>query len=112
MPLEGPCRIQLPGNPGRFNVTKYEAFLEETDLTPDQKRDLLEALWSIVVSFVELGFGVHPTQAALGEAFASRAKDGKDRSNGVDCQTSSLVSKFRGATRSNAPSVQNSEESC
>lgn len=45
----------------------YERYLAEADLTDEEKRQFLEALWSIVVSFVDLGFGVHPAQQACGQ---------------------------------------------
>lgn len=44
------------------DVAKYEAYLADTDLSADEKRELIEILWAIMVSFVELGFGVHPLQ--------------------------------------------------
>ncbi len=40
----------------------YGKYLDESDLTEEQKREFIETLWSIVVSFVDLGFGVHPLQ--------------------------------------------------
>ena len=40
----------------------YETYLENADLSEEQKREFIETLWSIVVSFVDLGFGVHPLQ--------------------------------------------------
>ncbi|MGJ8670994.1 MAG: hypothetical protein ACSHXK_16040 [Oceanococcus sp.] len=42
----------------------YGKYLEDSDLTDDQKREFIETLWSIVVAFVDLGFGVHPVQQA------------------------------------------------
>ena len=45
----------------------YEHYLAECDLTEDQKREFLETLWSIIVGFVDLGFGVHPVQQVCGE---------------------------------------------
>ncbi len=33
----------------------------------DQKRELIETLWSIVVAFVDFGFGIHPVQQNCGE---------------------------------------------
>lgn len=36
----------------------YGQYLEGSDLSDDQKIELIETLWSIVVSFVDLGFGV------------------------------------------------------
>ena len=46
------------------DVEKYQAFLDGADMTEEEKEEFLQALWSIIVSFVELGFGVHPVQAA------------------------------------------------
>lgn len=45
----------------------YLPFFEEDDIPEDQKQELIEALWSIVVSFVDLGFGVHPVQQVCGQ---------------------------------------------
>lgn len=43
---------------------RYAHMLEDSDLTEEQKRELLQALWNITVEFVSLGFGVHPIQQA------------------------------------------------
>ncbi len=40
----------------------YEQYLDDSDLTVDQKREFLDTLWNIIVNFVDLGFGVHPLQ--------------------------------------------------
>lgn len=45
-----------------IDTEKYQRYLDESDLTPAQKQQVIEALWSIIVNFVELGFGVHPVQ--------------------------------------------------
>ncbi|WP_155851963.1 hypothetical protein [Ahrensia sp. 13_GOM-1096m] len=45
----------------------YAAYLEESDLDEDQKHEFIETLWSIVVSFVDLGFGIDPTQQVCGQ---------------------------------------------
>ena len=45
----------------------YGAMLDASDVPEGQKRELIETLWSIVTSFVDLGFGVHPVQQACGE---------------------------------------------
>ncbi len=64
------------------DVEKYQSFLDESDLTDEQKEEFLNAIWSIVVSFVELGFGVHPLQEVCGqnsEDSSQRPKDVFDR---------------------------------
>ena len=43
----------------------YGQYLEESDLNDTQKKELIETLWSIVVTFVDLGFGIEPTQQAM-----------------------------------------------
>ncbi|WP_157063699.1 hypothetical protein [Phaeobacter sp. 11ANDIMAR09] len=45
----------------------YLPFLENEDISEEQKRELIEALWSIMVSFVDLGFGIHPIQQVCGQ---------------------------------------------
>lgn len=49
------------------DVERYQAYLDSSDMTPDQKRAFLEALWSIITAFVDLGFGVHPLQEVCGQ---------------------------------------------
>ena len=50
-----------------IDVAKYQHYLDESDLTPEQKEEFLQAMFSIVVTFVELGYGVHPLQEACGK---------------------------------------------
>jgi len=45
----------------------YLPFFEDDDISEEDKHELIEALWSIVVSFVDLGFGVHPIQQVCGQ---------------------------------------------
>jgi len=47
-----------------LDVEKYRKYLEDANLTPEQEREFIEALWSIVANFVSMGFGVHPVQQA------------------------------------------------
>lgn len=45
-----------------LDVEKYQTYLDDADLTGDQKEEFLKALWSIIVAFVDLGFGISPLQ--------------------------------------------------
>lgn len=49
------------------DVERYEAYLDDPSLSQEQKAEFIEALWTIVTAFVELGFGVHPVQQACGQ---------------------------------------------
>jgi hypothetical protein len=48
-----------------LDVSLYETYLAEGGLDEEQKREFLEALWTIIVGFVDLGFGIHPVQQAV-----------------------------------------------
>lgn len=45
----------------------YQSYLDDPSLSPDQKKEIIGALWTIITAFVELGFGVHPVQQACGK---------------------------------------------
>ena len=43
---------------------KYAHFLDDADLSDEEKQEFVQTIWSIIVEFVSLGFGVHPLQQA------------------------------------------------
>lgn len=49
------------------DVERYQAYLDGSDMTQAEKEDFLQALWTIIVGFVEMGFGVHPLQEVCGK---------------------------------------------
>jgi hypothetical protein len=49
------------------DVERYQTFLDGSDMTGTQKEEFLQAMWAIMMSFVELGFGVHPLQEVCGK---------------------------------------------
>lgn len=46
-------------------VDEYREYLDEFEITEDQKTELLSTLWWIMVSFVDMGFGVDAVQRCL-----------------------------------------------
>lgn len=46
---------------------KYQHFLDDSDLSDAQKREFLETIWSILLNFVDLDFGIHPMQQVTDE---------------------------------------------
>lgn len=64
-----------------FDVDEFRHHVEELELSEEQERELLTALWNIIVQFVDLGFGVHPVQRAR----ATCGKDQKTRRNATLC---------------------------
>lgn len=83
-----------PANPAvSVDWTLYEHHLADADLTDEQKREFLSALWYIVMTFVDLGFGIEPVQQAImaGEAIAPAKLPTADDSR-------QLAEGFRSAT--------------
>jgi hypothetical protein len=101
-------RSEISGNFGAaarpivtVDVEKYQSYLDGSNLSEAQKREFLEALWSIVVTFVELGFGAHPLQEVCGkpeDAALPSPKDAFDqvRSAGSEQQEKPIDSGPKG----------------
>ena len=53
-----------------LEMARYKAMLAEAALSEAERTAFLEVLWDIIVSFVDLGFHIHPLQQV--EASASR----------------------------------------
>ncbi len=49
----------------QLDINAYDAFVADADLSEAQRRELLTALWEIIVGFVDLGFGLHPIQHVI-----------------------------------------------
>ena len=47
-----------------FDYARYAHHLDGEDMSEDEKRECLGALWDILSEFVQLGFDVHPVQQA------------------------------------------------
>jgi len=81
----------------------YGQYLEDSDLSDAEKREFIEVLWSIVVSFVDLGIGIHPAQLATKDACEQNAQKGKsgtpDSASVVNClHTPSLQASLKDFT--------------
>ncbi|MFG6568829.1 hypothetical protein [Sulfitobacter sp. 1A13679] len=49
------------------DAERYQSYLDGVDMTQAQKEEFLQALWSIMFTFVALGFEVHPLQEVCGK---------------------------------------------
>jgi len=86
----------------------YEAYahlLDDPDLSEDQKRELLQALWNIITSFVDLGFGVHPVQLAknsCGESPKNHAENTISTDNALESKDTDIRDQFTGFAKGSA----------
>lgn len=62
----------LPQNEGdipafTIDVDYYQRVIDDPDVSEARKRQLIEIIGNIVMSFIDLGFGIHPVQLAQNE---------------------------------------------
>lgn len=92
----------------------YSKYLDESDLSDGEKREFLETIWAIVVSAVDLGFGVHPVQQAAGNICEQQAEIAKfiaGQSVSVLASTKNSKKTFNAsADRQSGPSQERSPE--
>jgi hypothetical protein len=58
---------QTPNLVLEVDVAKYLEFTKDMEITEDQQRQLIEAMWQIMMAFADVGFGIHPVQQASAE---------------------------------------------
>lgn len=59
----GPPIISEPPWPAiTIDYALYDQYLQDPSLTPEQRQEFIDTLWKLMVSFVDLGFGIHPLQ--------------------------------------------------
>ena len=80
-----------------IDVAKYQAYLDDPALSEDQKEEIIKALWSIMVAFVDLGFGVHPAQEVCGKP-ASKLDVGCDKDSNESKPVDTLSKAFERAS--------------
>lgn len=65
------------------DVERYQSFLDESDMSQAEKEEFLQTLWQIIVSFVELGYGVHPLQEVCGKDAGTVSGHAKEALNAI-----------------------------
>lgn len=63
-----------------IDVAKYDEYMRDTGMDAAQKEEFLRAMFSIVMTFVELGFGVHPLQQVDGQEISGKGGENRDQS--------------------------------
>lgn len=64
---------------------RFGRYLEDSGLSEDDKRAYIETLWSIMVSFVDLGFRLSPVGESCGKPALSSADAGLGVGGMVEC---------------------------
>ena len=75
------------------DVERYQAYLDESGLSDAEKEAFLEALWKVIVAFVDLGFGVHPMQEVCGKPDELLDAAPVEAGDAVDCDIEQTLYK-------------------
>lgn len=92
-----------PDLPITFHPKDYYSYIEDLDLNEDQKNELLQMLWNIMATFVDIGWGVDTVQIMLPELFdqsseSKLAPDSKDALDSSDTKKQTTDSTNTGGT--------------
>jgi len=80
------------------DVERYQAYLDGSNMSETEKEEFLQALWQIIVSFVELGFGVHPLQEVCGKETGIVSGSAKAASDAVCSDEPEIEDNHNGLT--------------
>lgn len=86
-----------------LDVALYEGYLADRDLDEGQKRALLEALWSIIVGFVDLGFAVEPAAKPSDGPDGAHEEFARPRRDLVEYSVDSATKEFEKAAEQDRP---------
>ena len=50
-----------------IDVDYHQSIIDDPEVSEARKRELIEIIGAIVLSFIDIGFGVHPVQLARAE---------------------------------------------
>ncbi len=42
-----------------IDLERYQTYIDDNELSEEEKADFVNALWTVIVAFVDLGYGVH-----------------------------------------------------
>ena len=88
------------------DVEKYQFMLDGSGLNDEEKQVFLQSLWSIIVTFVDLGFGVHPLQEVCGQDSVQIDQRPTDAFNDVASTQPDNTSKGHSSSPTGKPEVE------
>lgn len=95
-PLGTNALVEAPSRAPELEVARYAPYLDGMDMTDAQKTEMLQTLWSIMRSFVELGFSVKLCDPII-ESFMQAANSSADGVQSVDATTTEGLSNAEGS---------------
>lgn len=57
-----------------LDIELYQSFLDNSDLNEDEREAYLEAIWQVIVGFIDFGLVVKPAQKSCGKSSAASTR--------------------------------------
>lgn len=96
----GPPQEKQHGLAIQFDAQEFAHFLDESDLTHEQKLEYIQTVWQIVLQFIDMGFGIHPLQQACGQIDEAAVLCGAADSSMVSFSHSTICNDFESSSAS------------
>ena len=80
-----------------FNPERYRDYLDDCDLTEEQQNELLQALWNIMYTMVDIGFGLDSVQLFFDK---DEEKTGADSVNSIKKKVKDKDTEQQGISQS------------
>ncbi|MEM6385291.1 MAG: hypothetical protein AAF718_03545 [Pseudomonadota bacterium] len=77
-----------------MDIERYLPLLDDPELTEAQKRQVIESMAAIMITFVELSFGTHPASQACGQVDLCLDHEASSDSNTIEHQAGPLCEDF------------------
>ena len=77
------------------DVERYQKYLDGSHMTAAEKEEFLQSLWTFIIGFVELGFGVHPLQEVCGKDAGTVSGSAKDAMDAVSSDKTKQEEKLK-----------------
>lgn len=68
------------------DVERFQNALDHSGMSDEEKAEYLQIIWSIVLEFVDTGYGIHPLQQSCGQAPQSGSSRPDPVADVVDCK--------------------------
>ncbi|MET3600107.1 hypothetical protein [Martelella mangrovi] len=86
-----------------IDFDRYQHFLDESDMSEAQKQAFLSMLWSIMLGFVDLGFGIHPMQQVCGEDTENLIESPQSKADNKATSANNITKTFANTASGDEP---------
>lgn len=81
------------------DIERFQAFLDDDDVSDDLKEEIVRSVWTIVIAFIDLGFGVFPLDQTCGQFSEMLEQRDLEAQDTLDWEQAGTTEKFNYVAR-------------